>query len=140
METTEFDTNTVNSSKTLVIAILIIIILKNLFDVLVGGSLSIIQVIVDVFLVVLLFSQPYFQVKKFVIARAFITLPFWVIWSFFSSGLVLAVIVLFEEIFVSVPLLMLLLGKQSKIKNIVAMGMFLILGFGSYLIMILLVI
>jgi len=128
------------SSKRLVIAILIIISLKNLFDVFVGGGLSIIQVSIDIFLVVILRSRPYQLTKKYVVARALLALPFWVIWSLISSGITLAIIVLFEEMFVTIPLLMLSLGNPKTIKRYVAMGIFLLLGIGSYLVMVLLVI
>lgn len=128
------------SSKRLVIAILIIISLKNLFDVFVGGGLSIIQVNIDIFLVVILRSRPYQLTKKYVVARALLALPFWVIWSLISSGITLAIIVLFEEMFVTIPLLMLSLGNPKTIKRYVAMGIFLLLGIGSYLVMVLLVI
>ncbi len=139
MELENNDLELEQTSKKFVIAILIIISIKNLFDVLVGGGLSIIQVIVDILLVVILVTRPFQKVKKLVTARALITLPFWVVWSIISSGIVLAIIVFFEELFVTVPLLMLSLGKPRKITNYLALGMFLVLGIGSYLVMVLLV-
>jgi hypothetical protein len=132
--------DSIKESKKIIIAILIIISLKNLFDVFVGGGLSILQVIIDILLVVILRSRPYQLTKKYVVARALLTLPFWVIWSLISSGITLAIIVLFEELFVSIPLLMLSLGKPRTITRYVAMGIFLLLGIGSYLVMVLLVI
>ncbi len=127
------------TTKRLIIAILIIISLKNLFDVFVGGGLSIIQVIVDAFLVVILLIRPFQFARKLVIARAILALLFWVIFSLFSSGVTLALIVFFEELFVGIPLLMLSLGYPGTLRKYLAMVLFLFLGIGSYIVMILLV-
>jgi hypothetical protein len=97
------------------------------------------QVIVDIFLVVILVARPFQKVRKVITARALVTLPFWAIWSIISSGIALAIIVFFEELFVTVPLLMLSLGKPRKTTSYLALGLFLILGIGSYLVMIILV-